>query len=97
MLASAGDPGPYERGKEIAIPPRVQEANDVVVFHMGTRLQDGKLVTAGGRVLAVTALAPTIAAAAARSREAAAAIEFEGKQYRRDIGWREVARGAGAA
>jgi len=97
VLASAGYPGPYERGKEITIPRWVQEADDVVVFHMGTRLQDGKLLTAGGRVLAVTALAPTIAAAAARSREAAAAIEFEGKQHRRDIGWREVARSAGAA
>ncbi len=97
VLASAGYPGPYERGKEIVIPRWIAEAEDVIVFHMGTRIQDGRLVTAGGRVLAVTALAPTIAAAAARSREAAAAIQFEGKQYRRDIGWREVARGAGAA
>ncbi len=97
VLASAGYPGPYERGKAITIPRSVADAEDIVLFHMGTRMQDGRLVTAGGRVLAVTALAPTIAEAAARSREAAAAIEFEGKQYRRDIGWREVARGAGAA
>ncbi len=97
VLASAGYPGPYERGKEIRIPRWVEDADDIVLFHMGTRLQDGRLVTSGGRVLAVTAVAPTIEAAAARSREAAAAIEFEGKQYRRDIGWREVARGAGAA
>ncbi len=97
VLASAGYPGPYQRGREITIPRWVAEADDIVLFHMGTRIQDGRLVTSGGRVLAVTAVAPTIEAAAARSREAAAAIEFEGKQYRRDIGWREVARGAGAA
>ncbi len=97
VLASAGYPGPYERGKEITIPRWVEESDDIVLFHMGTRMQDGRLVTAGGRVLAVTAVAPTIEAAGARSREAAAAIEFAGKQYRRDIGWREVARGAGAA
>jgi phosphoribosylamine--glycine ligase len=43
-------------------------------------------------VLAVTAIGPDVASAAARSREAAEAIDFEGKQYRRDIGWREIAR-----
>ena len=97
VLASAGYPGPYDRGRPITIPDWVQQADDVMLFHMGTKQQDGQLVTSGGRVLAVTAVAPTIEAAAQRSREAAAAIEFEGKQYRRDIGWREVARGAGAA
>jgi phosphoribosylamine--glycine ligase len=47
-------------------------------------------------VLAVTALAPTVAEAAARSRRAAELIEFEGKHFRRDIGWREAARAEGA-
>jgi len=97
VLASAGYPGPYERGKEILVPGWVDDAQDVVVFHMGTRIEDGRLLTAGGRVLAATAVAPTIEAAAARSREVAEAIRFEGKQYRGDIGWREVARRAGAA
>ena len=97
VLASAGYPGPYERGKEILVPGWVNDADDVVIFHMGTRVEEGRLVTAGGRVLAATAVAPTIEAAAARSREMAEAIRFEGKQYRGDIGWREVARRAGAA
>jgi phosphoribosylamine--glycine ligase len=97
VLAAAGYPGPIERGKEISIPPWVEEADDVLVFHAGTRTDEGRLCTAGGRVLAVTALGADIEAAAARSREAAEAIDFEGKQFRRDIGWREVRRRAGAS
>ena len=97
MLASGGYPGPFERGKEITIPEWVHKAPDILLFHMGTRLEDWRLVTSGGRVLAVTALAPDIERAAQRSREAAAAISFSGKEYRPDIGWREIARRAGAA
>ncbi len=97
VLASAGYPGSYEKGKPITIPAHVAEADDVVVFHAGTELRDGRLVTSGGRVLAVTALAPTIEQAADRSRAAAEAIEFEGKQFRRDIGWRELQRHARAS
>ncbi len=97
VLASGGYPGPYERGKEITIPDWVRHAPDITLFHMGTRLEEGRLVSSGGRVLAVTALAPDIERAAARSREAAAAISFSGKEYRPDIGWREIARRAGAA
>ncbi len=97
VLAAAGYPGPVRKGDEIRIPPEVSDAQDLLVFHAGTKLEDGRLVTAGGRVLAVTALAPTMAEAAARSRAGAEAITFEGRQLRRDIGWRELARGAGAA
>ncbi|HEY8484112.1 MAG TPA: phosphoribosylamine--glycine ligase [Longimicrobiales bacterium] len=96
VLAAAGYPGPVEKGHEIFIPSWVEEADDLLVFHAGTRRTDGKLVTDGGRVLAVTALAPTIEAAAERSRAAAEAITFEGKQFRRDIGWREIRRHARA-
>jgi len=98
VLASAGYPGDYPSGAEIHIPPDLQSAGgDVVVFHAGTKREaDGRLVTAGGRVLAVTALAPTVAEAAARSRAAAERITFEGRQMRRDIGWREVLRAEGA-
>jgi phosphoribosylamine---glycine ligase len=92
VLAAAGYPGTIERGREITIPDSVASAADVLVYHGGTALQDGRLVTSGGRVLAVTGLGPDFAAAAARSRAAADAIAFEGKQYRRDIGWRELAR-----
>jgi phosphoribosylamine---glycine ligase len=70
----------------------------VHVFHAGTtRDAEGTLRTAGGRVLAVTAVAPTLAEAQRRSRETAAAVEFDGRQYRGDIAWREVRRHAGAA
>jgi phosphoribosylamine---glycine ligase len=93
VLASAGYPGPYQKGKPIHIPDWVQQADDVLVFHAGTRIDtSGRLVTDGGRVLAVTALAPDMRRAAERSREAAAAIEFEGRYYRDDIGWRELQR-----
>ena len=91
VLASAGYPGDYPSGLPVHIP----EDPGVLVFHAGTRDEDGRLVTSGGRVLAVTALAPTVADAAERSRAAAERISFEGKQFRRDIGWREIARAGG--
>jgi phosphoribosylamine--glycine ligase len=94
VLASAGYPNAPVTGAEIAIPPSVEAAEDIIVFHAGTSEEpDGRLRVAGGRVLAVTATGPTVAEAAARSRQAAEAIRFEGKQFRRDIGWREIARG----
>lgn len=88
VLASGGYPGPYEKGKEIYIPDDL-ENDDVIVFHAGTKREGGKLVTSGGRVMAVTALAPTFASAASASRNGAAAIDFEGAFFRADIGWRE--------
>ncbi|MBI4544321.1 MAG: phosphoribosylamine--glycine ligase [Gemmatimonadetes bacterium] len=97
VLAAAGYPGPSEAGREILIPPAPQSSAGVLLFHAGTRLEDSRLLTTGGRVLAVTAVAGSLAEAAARSRAAAAAIRFEGKQYRRDIGWRELERHARTA
>jgi len=94
VLAAAGYPGAYEKGKEIRIPAWVDGAEGTIVFHAGTRREDGRLLTWGGRVLAVTGIGRTLAEAAERSRAAAAAIEFEGKHYRRDIGWRELERRA---
>ena len=97
VLASAGYPGNYLKGKVVEIPPEVTSSPDVIVYHAGTALRDGSIITTGGRVLAVTGTAPTLQQAAERSRWAAAAIEFSGKQYRRDIGWRELARVAARA
>jgi phosphoribosylamine--glycine ligase len=92
VVASGGYPGSYAKGKRIDL-SGVPEGEDVVVYHAGTaRNAEGELVTSGGRVLTVTAVADTFAEAADRSREAAAAVRFEGAQYRRDIGWRERAR-----
>jgi phosphoribosylamine--glycine ligase len=97
VLAAAGYPGDYSTGEIITIPDEVAAARDVIVHHAGTTLRAGQLVTTGGRVLAVTGVASDMQAAAARSRWAAAAIEFKGKYFRRDIGWRELARRATAA
>jgi phosphoribosylamine--glycine ligase len=70
----------------------------VTVFHAGTvRDPEGVLRANGGRVLNVTALAKTFAEARRLSRDAAEAVEFEGKVFRRDIGWREAARVAAGA
>jgi phosphoribosylamine--glycine ligase len=97
VLASAGYPGDYPTGVPIDVAPGLDAGGDVILFHAGTRRgDDGTLVTSGGRVLAVTALAPTVAQAAERSRAAAERIGFRGRQYRRDIGWREAERTAGA-
>lgn len=93
ILASAGYPGDYPTGFPIHIPPQVEEMEDLILFHAGTRrTEEGALVTSGGRVLAVTALAPTVAGAAEKSRLAAESITFQGRYFRRDIGWREVRR-----
>jgi phosphoribosylamine--glycine ligase len=87
-LASGGYPGKYRTG----IPIRgVEEANrleGVQVFHAGTALRDGQLVTAGGRVLSVAARGETLQQTVARVYEAAALISFEGMHYRRDIAHR---------
>jgi phosphoribosylamine--glycine ligase len=95
VLAAAGYPGTPEKGKPISIPQSVLQDENVLVFHAGTKLENNEMVTAGGRVLAVTGVGSTLELAAERSRAAAEAITFEGKQYRRDIGWRELARVGG--
>jgi phosphoribosylamine--glycine ligase len=93
VLASRGYPETPERGAAITIPAALPAG--VTIFHAGTaREPDGVLRANGGRVLTVTALAPTFVEAQRRSREAAEAIQFEGKVFRRDIGWREAGRRA---
>jgi len=95
VLASGGYPDAYPTGFPIDVPPDLGDDLDVVVFHAGTAMRGEERVTAGGRVMAVTGLGPTIEAAAERSRDAAERIRFEGRVYRRDIGWREIERGRG--
>lgn len=90
VLAAPGYPEDPRRGDVIEIPPL---PDGTLVFHAGTQSdQHGVLRTNGGRVLAVTALAETFGKAQEASRRAAEAIQFEGKQYRSDIGWREKQR-----
>jgi phosphoribosylamine--glycine ligase len=91
VVCSKGYPGDYPKGLEIegideARAIERQPGEDVVVFHAGTARKDGKVVTAGGRVLGVTALAATGARAAELAREAASKIRFAGAFFRRDIG-----------
>jgi phosphoribosylamine--glycine ligase len=85
VLASGGYPGKYETGKPVSGLEEAAKLKDVQVFHAGTRSANGEIVTAGGRVLAVTALGSAIEAARARAYEAVSAIHFEGCHYRRDI------------
>ena len=91
VLASGGYPGKYGTGAAIEGVESAETAPGVTVFHAGTALRDGRLVTAGGRVLGVTAVAGDLATAIARAYGAVGAIRFEGMHYRRDIGRRRPA------
>jgi phosphoribosylamine--glycine ligase len=86
VLASGGYPVKYEKGKVISGVDRAGALDGVYVYHAGTATEGGELVTNGGRVLDVTATAPTMREALARAYEAAALISFDGMFYRRDIG-----------
>ncbi len=85
VMASAGYPGDYEKGKKITGLDDAEQMKNVVVFQAGTKCQNGDVVTNGGRVLGVTALGQTIADAKKRAYEAVALIKFDGAYYRRDI------------
>jgi phosphoribosylamine---glycine ligase len=85
VLASAGYPGQYETGKLISGLDDAAKLEGVTIFHAGTKGANGAIMTAGGRVLAVTALGTTLAAARARAYEAVSRIYFENCHYRRDI------------
>ena len=91
VLASGGYPGQYQVGKPIS-GLEAARALDVHIFHAGTRSENGRVVTAGGRVLAVTALGETVSAARERVYEAVSQIHFDGCHYRRDIALSAVAR-----
>ncbi len=90
VVASGGYPGSYERGRPITIPAGLED-DGLILFHAGTSVRDGALVSSGGRVLAATGLGTTVEDAAARSRKGAASIDLEGSFFRSDIGWRETA------
>lgn len=86
VLASKGYPVSYEKGFEIKGLEKFEGKNDMFCFHAGTALKDGKFVTNGGRVLGVTATAPTLKEARAKAYEATKLVEFDNKYMRNDIG-----------
>jgi phosphoribosylamine--glycine ligase len=97
VAAAKGYPDAYETGVPIPIPPKLEESgafdeSGVVVFHAGTRREGGEVVTAGGRVLDVTAAGDDLDQARARAYSALDRIDCDGLRWRSDIGWREVAR-----
>jgi phosphoribosylamine--glycine ligase len=89
IAASGGYPGKYTSGKPIT-GLADQSSEDVVVFHSGTAIKDGQFVTAGGRVLAISAAAPDLQTALDKAYAELAKISFEGMQFRRDIGHRAL-------
>lgn len=94
VLAARGYPGAPETGHEIRGLDRADAVPGALVFHAGTRLVDGRLVTAGGRVLTVVGQARSFDAAIAAAYTAASMIEFDGMQYRRDIGQKAIGAAA---
>jgi phosphoribosylamine--glycine ligase len=97
VAVSEGYPDAYETGVPIGVPSdlesgRAFDEHGVVVFHAGTRRRDGEVVTAGGRVLDVTAVGADLADARRRAYAALDRIGGAGLRWRSDIGWRELAR-----
>uniref|UniRef100_A0A8C0LSW8 Trifunctional purine biosynthetic protein adenosine-3 n=1 Tax=Canis lupus dingo TaxID=286419 RepID=A0A8C0LSW8_CANLU len=90
VMASKGYPGDYTKGVEITGFPEAQ-ALGLEVFHAGTALKDGKVVTNGGRVLTVTAIQENLLLALEEAKKGLSAIKFEGAFYRKDIGYRAIA------
>jgi phosphoribosylamine--glycine ligase len=92
VAASGGYPGSYTNGHKITGLDEAAKVPGVVVFHAGTALVDGDVLTAGGRVLGVTATGNDLPEALKRAYDGIAKIGFEGMYYRKDIGWRAVGK-----
>lgn len=86
ILASEGYPGPYKKGEVIKGLGDVQQGEDTIIFHAGTEKRNEDIITSGGRVLGVTALAPNFPDAILKAYKAVEKINFNGMHYRRDIG-----------
>ena len=92
VMASGGYPASYENGKVITGLEEAGAAENVVVFHAGTKAKGGQIVTAGGRVLGVTAMAKDIKSAKNFAYAAVEKIHFDKAHYRKDIAWRALKR-----
>jgi phosphoribosylamine---glycine ligase len=93
VIASGGYPGSYEKGRVITGLDKAARQEGVLVFHSGTAMKNGTIVTDGGRVLGVTGVGPAVAAAIDKAYKGAREISFEGAHYRRDIGARALEMG----
>jgi phosphoribosylamine--glycine ligase len=92
VMASEGYPGSYPKGREIRGLDEVAESESAVVFHAGTALKDERIVTAGGRVLGMTATAPRLEDAIRKAYQLCETVTFEGAFFRRDIGQKALRR-----
>jgi phosphoribosylamine---glycine ligase len=92
VMATEGYPGEYRKGDEILGLEQAAQIEDLVVFHAGTKVIDGKTVTAGGRVLGITARGHTVKEAMDRAYQGVAAITWKGVHYRRDIGGKALGK-----
>ena len=92
IVASGGYPGSYEKGKVMSGLDKAAEVPNAIVFHCGTKAQDGATVTAGGRVLSVTGMGATLRAAVDTAYKAVDLISFDGAFHRRDIAHRAFER-----
>jgi len=98
VLASSGYPGKYETGQAIQglDSGQVEMDEGLYVFHAGTKMENGKVVTSGGRVCAVTGISQNLKGSIERAYEGVERIQFEGRQFRKDIGQKALARLAGS-
>ncbi|MCW9033083.1 MAG: phosphoribosylamine--glycine ligase [Rhodospirillales bacterium] len=92
VMATQGYPGSYEKGTEIKNLKEADEVEGVTVFHAGTKAEGDKVLASGGRVLGVTAMAPTVAAAQKQAYKAVGTIDWPEGFCRFDIGWRAINR-----
>jgi len=92
VMAAGGYPGSYEKGRQIKGLDDVRRSSDIQVFHAGTAMKDGQLVTAGGRVLGVTALGATLKDAIGLAYETVCRISWDGCYFRKDIGQKALAK-----
>ena len=90
VLASGGYPGKIENGKVISGLDRLDGSDGVEIFHAGTAARDGQIVTSGGRVLVVSATGEDLGQSLGKTYQAISSLDFEGMQFRRDIGWRAL-------
>ncbi|MEM9122976.1 MAG: phosphoribosylglycinamide synthetase C domain-containing protein, partial [Pseudomonadota bacterium] len=90
VMATQGYPGAYDKGSVISGLSAIDQGTDLAIFHAGTRERAGQIEAAGGRVLNVTAMAPTLAAARERAYLAIDRIDWPEGFCRRDIGWRAL-------